>query len=290
MTRTLWTTLLAAALAAPLSDAGQTWTFDVTTTGQDVMWTSPTSVDPAASVYAVEYQLTKVEVNVTWLGIPFNNIDVTGQVPPELQSAMLDVPGPAPISLLNQSIVIPPAPAPVAFGGTLSFGLDAGGFGFANATGVTLGTLVIDLGGIFGMQTVTLTSVRLVGQLSIHAAWYDLGHSLAGSQGIPSFVGSGPLISGDPITLTLSNAAPSAPTLFVVGLSQIDVPFEGGIMVPSLDAIIPVSTDGNGVFTLTTNWPNGVPPNLSLYMQCWVLNVTGTAVDGASNGLRAVAQ
>lgn len=290
MTRTLCATLFAAALAAPLSSAGQTWTFDVTTTGQDVSWTSPTSVDPAASVYAVDYTITKVEVDVTWNGIPFNNLDVTSQVPSDLASASLEVPGPAPVSAVNQPIVVPPPPDAPAIQATLSVGLNAGGFGFAGATNVTLGSLSIDLGGIFGTQTVFLTSVRLVGQLTIHGAWFDLGHALAGSAGVPTFAGSGPLTSGSPLTLELTNAAASRPTLFVVGLSQIDVPFEGGIMVPSLNVILNVATDATGSFALPAAWPAGIPAGTSIYMQCWVLNPTGTAVDGASNGLRAVAQ
>ncbi len=290
MNRLLWTTVLAATLAAPLASAGQTWTFDVTTSGQDVTWTSPTAVDPAASVYAIKYLITKVTVDVTWMGIPFNNIDVTNQVPPEYIAATVEVNGPAPVAAMNQPIVVPPPPDPPALSAILSVGLNAGGYGYASATNVVLGTLVIDLGGIFGTQTVTLKKVRIVGQLTIHPAWYDLGYALAGSMGVPSFVGSGALAAGDPLTLTLSNAAPLAPTLFVVGLTQINVPFQGGVMVPSLNVILYVATDATGGFVLPATWPTGIPANTSIYMQCWILNPTGTAVDGASNGLRAVAQ
>lgn len=290
MTRVLCTTLLAAALVAPLSSAGQTWNFDISTTGQNVTWMSPTSVDPAASIYAANYAITKVEVNVTWIGIPFNNIDVTNQLPPELQSAAFEVAGPAPVAALNQPIVVPGPPMPTAFGATLSLGLDANGFGFASATNVTLGTLSVNLGGIFGTQTVTLTKVRLIGNLSIHNAWYDLGNALAGSTGTPSFVGSGSLAGGSPLTLTLTNAAPLRTTLFVVGLSQLNAPFYGGVMVPSLDILLFLGTDATGGFAIPAVWPNGLPANTSIYMQCWVLNAGGNAVDGASNALRAVAQ
>src|SRR5690606_39796953 len=102
--------------------------------------------------------------------------------------------------------------------------------------------------------------------------------------------GSGTLVGGDPLTLELSGAAANRPVLFVIGLSQINVPFEGGTMVPSLNIILNVATNGAGTFTLPANWPNGIPAGTSVYMQCWVTNPAGTMVDGASNGLRAVAQ
>jgi hypothetical protein len=277
-------------LFASASIAGQTWTFDVKTSGQNVTWTSPTAVDPAASVYAVNYTITKVLVDVTWLGIPFNGIDVTNQIPPAMQSAAFEVPGPAPVAALNQPVVIPPPPTAPAFAANLSFGLDANGFGYASATNVVLGTLAVNLGGIFGTQNVTLKAVRLIGNLTIHGAWFDLGHALAGSLGTPVLLGSGPLSSGSPLTLTLLNASPSSPTLFIVGLSTLNLPFHGGLMVPSVDLVIPLATDPTGSFSLPANWPAGIPANTSLYMQCWVLNPSGTAVDGASNALRAVAQ
>ena len=59
----------------------------------------------------------------------------------QITVAAFDVPGPAPIAALNQPVVLPPSPQPVAFSGNLSFGLDASGHGFASATNVALGTL-----------------------------------------------------------------------------------------------------------------------------------------------------
>ncbi len=289
MSKTLCRTLVATMLGMSPAIAGQTWTFDVNTSGQDVSWTSPTSVDPAASVYEVDYNITLIEADVIFLGIPFNNINVTSQIPPDLKAASIEIPGPAPVQALNQMVVVPPPPDPPAFAATLSFGLNATGFGFASATNVTLGTLVVNLP-VFGNQTVTLTNVRIVGQLTIHGGWYDLGHALAGSTGTPVLSGSGALKAGTPVTISLTNAAQSSPTLFVVGLSQINVPFEGGIMVPSLDLITTIPTDANGSIVIPAVWPAAIPPNLSVYMQYWVLNSTSTAVNGASNGLRAVSQ
>lgn len=290
MKRSHWLSTAVLSVVAATAHAGQTWTFDITTTGQNVNWTSPTSVDPAASSYAVKYTITKVEVDVTWIGIPFNNIDVTNQVPPELQSAAFNVLGPAPISALNTPVVVPPPPTAPAFAATLSFGLNANGFGFASATNVVLGTMTINLGGIFGTQTVTLTSVRLVGSLTMHGAFYDLGFSKPGSNGTPVLTGEGQLSANTPLTLSLTNAAPLSTALFVAGASQLNAPFFGGTMVPSLNVLIFLPTDSLGSLVLPTTWPAGIPAGVSIYMQYWVINGTSTGVNGASNALRAVAQ
>lgn len=290
MIRSLTAACIVAASLASVANAGQTWNFDVTTTGQNVSWTSPTSVDPAASVYSTKYTITKVEVDVTWLGIPFNDIDVTNQVPPEYVTQTNEIPGPAPISVANQAVVVPAPPTAPAFAANLSFGLTANGFGNASATNVVLGTLVVNLGGFFGNQTVTIKSVRLVGSLTIHAAWFDLGNALAGSAGTPVFTGSGALSANAPLTLTLAGAAANRNALLIVGVGQLNAPFYGGVMVPTVDILITLPTGPAGGFALPAVWPTGVPANFSLYMQCWVLNAGGNGVDGASNALRAVAQ
>jgi hypothetical protein len=60
-------------------------------------------------------------------------------------------------------------------------------------------------------------------------------------------------------------------TWFVVGLSRIDLPFKGGVLVPSPDIILgPVPTDSFGSVTLTGIWPNGVPIGTEVVIQSWV--------------------
>ncbi|MHC4428874.1 MAG: hypothetical protein ACYS0D_09790, partial [Planctomycetota bacterium] len=79
-----WLVLGSLTAAASAGSDSETWPFDITTTGESVFWVSPTSIDPQAVLYTADYELTLVEVDVTWLGIPFNNIDVTDQMPPDL--------------------------------------------------------------------------------------------------------------------------------------------------------------------------------------------------------------
>jgi hypothetical protein len=205
--RSLHCSLLSTAIllvAAAAGSATETWNFDVTTTGNDVFWDSPTAVDPGAAVYSTTFELTLIEVDVTWQSIPFNNIDVTDQVPPEFQSGAESLAGPAPFDLVNSTIVFPDPPEPPALEADLVIAVDAAGFGSVSATNVSLGTLDLDLG-IFGVQTVNLVSVRIVGSVTVHATWFDLGAGLAGTAGVPLLPSQRP---GDPDPRLLDPESP----------------------------------------------------------------------------------
>jgi hypothetical protein len=167
-------------------DDSALWGFDETTTGQDVFWTSPTSVNPAAALYVSGYELTLVEVDVTWIGIPFSNIDVTDQVPPELRLGAGADPGPAPVPLFNAPIVFPGPPAPTCLAALLLISLDAAGFGQLAGTDVVLGDCDIDIG--FGIVTVQLQSVRLVGTVAIDALTCPWDLDADGVVGITDFL------------------------------------------------------------------------------------------------------
>jgi len=143
------------------------WVFDVTTGGEDVQWTSPTAVNPAAALYAADYVITLVEVDVTWIGIPFNNVDVTDSLPPEFLASSASAAGPAPVILADQAIEYPGAPDPICLAGQLGITLNAAGFGEVLASSIVLGQCEVDLG--FGIVTVNLQSVRLVGSVNVNA-------------------------------------------------------------------------------------------------------------------------
>jgi glycosyltransferase involved in cell wall biosynthesis len=121
--------------------------------------------------------------------------------------------------------------------------------------------------------------------------WTDLGLGLAGQQGVPSLAGSGLPAGGSPITLTLSKALSSSLAHLVMGLSLLDAPFKGGILVPHPDQLVlALPTGAAGSMALTGTLPVGMPAGVDLYFQMWVED--GTAVHGlsASNGLRGETQ
>ena len=96
-----------------------TWSFDESTTGAPIAWSSPTSVDPGAAGFLVGFGIETVEVSVSFLGIPFGSFDVTDQLPPDMLQDAAYLAGPAPILLLEEPVVAPPPPDPPALAATL---------------------------------------------------------------------------------------------------------------------------------------------------------------------------
>jgi hypothetical protein len=117
------------------------------------------------------------------------------------------------------------------------------------------------------------------------AAWTWLGQGLAGVDGLPSLVGTGTLLGGDPMTLTLKHAAPSAALTLVAGLSQIGAPLKGGVLVPQPLILLPAATDAQGAWTLPIAWPTGIPAGVSIYLQAWIADAAGPEGFAASNAV-----
>lgn len=120
--------------------------------------------------------------------------------------------------------------------------------------------------------------------------WVNLGNGLAGGGGVPVLLGAGSLQGGTTATLSLSNAAASAPVVFVIGASPVFVPFIGGTLVPSPDVILAgLSTNSAGALQLAGTWPPGVPAGAEFYFQAWIQDSAAIFGTSASNGLEAVA-
>jgi len=117
--------------------------------------------------------------------------------------------------------------------------------------------------------------------------WFDLGHGLAGSFGVPSLEGTGTLQPGTPARIELDNARPNAASGLFIGFSQLFAPFKGGTLVPNPDLILLLPTDGNGEFAVTATWPN-LPSDASLTFQFWITDPAGPAGYAASNALEGV--
>lgn len=124
--------------------------------------------------------------------------------------------------------------------------------------------------------------------------WEDLGHPLAGTGGLePLFTGQGTLIASETTTLTLTNALPGSTTNIILGLSQLDAPFRGGVLVPSpdflLNGLLGLPVNGSGEFSFPFAWPAGVPSGFAVYLQHWVSDPGGPVSFAASNGLSGTA-
>jgi len=142
----------------------ETWNFSLSTTGEDVFWTSPTSVDPNAPGYDASYEITSVVATVTFLGAPVD-VEAIDQLPVELRSGSTVVAGPAPLVFFDQTVAAPPPPETPSIAADVRIELDAMGFGQASATNVTLGSVTTNIPP-FGDVTVPLQGISFMGTIT----------------------------------------------------------------------------------------------------------------------------
>jgi hypothetical protein len=200
-----------------------------------------------------------------------------------LESADMDLDGHADLvatSLSEPILVVVPGTGTVAFGAPRVFNLTSWGeypgLGDLDENGR------IDVAMRMEPNSTTLLFNRPPGP------WALVGPGLAGAAGEPLLKGSGSLVGGEPLTLALTSGASFAPTWMVVGLSSLDAPFKGGILVPAADVLLgPFPTNPVGALVLSSTWPSGFPHGISIWMQDWLADAAGPAGFAASNGLRA---
>ncbi|HKX46541.1 MAG TPA: MBL fold metallo-hydrolase, partial [Planctomycetota bacterium] len=98
----------------------------------------------------------------------------------------------------------------------------------------------------------------------------------------------GTLIGGTPFTLALSGAAPHSPAFLVVGQSQVDLPFLGGVLVPAPQQVAgPFDAGPTGSIQATFTMPQGAAPGLHEYWQVWLLDGAAPQGVAATNALRS---
>lgn len=117
--------------------------------------------------------------------------------------------------------------------------------------------------------------------------WTDLGQGHGGLLGPPRLAGKGLLHPGMPVKLTVANAAPHQPATLVVGMSALEAPFKGGVLVPAPNLVLPIGFIGMGTLQLVTAWPDNLPPGLQLWMQAWIVDPTAPAGLSATNAMLA---
>jgi hypothetical protein len=120
------------------------------------------------------------------------------------------------------------------------------------------------------------------------SAWTNLGHALPGSAGPPLLAGTGTLAFGDPGTLTLSHAAPSAPTHLFLSLSNAPHAFKGGTLltVPVLQTLPLVTSPAGEVSLPFAAWPAGLSGQQLLF-QAAIQDASAVQGVALSNALSA---
>jgi arylsulfatase B len=116
--------------------------------------------------------------------------------------------------------------------------------------------------------------------------WTNLGGGVGGIVGVPELVGTGSLVSGTTTTITLSQAASHAAGAVVLGWAVGNAPFLCGVMIPTVDNLIWVTTDSVGRVTGTVPWP-ALPPLTQVTFQAWIGDAAAPCGYSASNGLTA---
>jgi hypothetical protein len=226
---------MAGVLGSAVADDPTNWDFDIQTTGNNVSWTSPTSVDPNADLYEVTATTTLLEVGMRYLFFNFT-MDLADQIPPEFLVLSGQADGPAPIVIANKSILFPAPPAPVTFAGTLSLSLDASGTAHLSLTDVVLGTAQITLPG-FGLQTVTITQVRFVGEAVVK----PLSTFLPGDTNCDGSVSVGDI---GPFVMALTDPAGYEAAFPECSLATADMNQDGQVSVGDIGAFVAALTGG----------------------------------------------
>ena len=118
--------------------------------------------------------------------------------------------------------------------------------------------------------------------------WTDLGHALAGSFGPPQFQITGQPHAGAPIAFVVSGLPQSGATNLVTGLSVLEVPFKGGVLVPAPDLLVAALPIVAGTCTFSFDFP-AVPAGTMAWFQFWTPDAGAVHGLSASNGVQLLA-
>jgi hypothetical protein len=119
-------------------------------------------------------------------------------------------------------------------------------------------------------------------------SWSDApGTGIAGQAGTPNLQGTGLLETSEDYSLAVTGGAPDALLTLVLGLSQISVPFKGGVLVPAPDLLLDgLTLDAGGSWSLSSQWPPGIGAGASFWLQAWIVDPTAAGGLAASDGLQ----
>ena len=161
-------TLLAFTIAIPAVAQTAHWEFSENTNGNNVYWTSSTSVDPNADQYEYQYEITYVAVDIVFLGQIIGPTDVTGDIDPEFLFGTGLVNGPTPIVMMDEALEADAdGDAEIDVAANVFMQINGKGFGQFNVTEVFLGDVMVDTGWPFGWQNVDIDRIYMNGYMDI---------------------------------------------------------------------------------------------------------------------------
>jgi hypothetical protein len=117
--------------------------------------------------------------------------------------------------------------------------------------------------------------------------WANLDLALAGTHGLPKLIGGGSLAGATEASVELSGALENATVALIAGVTAINAPFKGGVLVPSPDVVLAgLLSDGAGDLALSGTWPVGIPSGTDSFFQFWVSDPSAPQGFSSSNALR----
>jgi len=126
--------------------------------------------------------------------------------------------------------------------------------------------------------------IRALVQPLATGSFTSLGQGLAGAFS-PTLTGSGSLAAGAGFQLAFAGLPPFTSGTLIVGVSLLNAPFKGGVLVPHPDLLLPIPTLG-GSLMLSQAMPPGLPPGTSIYLQLWTHDAGAPAGVCATNALQ----
>jgi hypothetical protein len=126
--------------------------------------------------------------------------------------------------------------------------------------------------------------------LRIASPWENLGYALGGAQGLPQLLPLGVATGGAVTSFNLSQAQSASFGAIVLGVSRIDLPLYGGVLVPNPDLLLTYVTGVSGQAAVSFPWPVSMPSGIPIYGQAWTLDATALHGFSASNASRTTTQ
>ena len=130
------------------------------------------------------------------------------------------------------------------------------------------------------------TGIMGLGDLDVFSVWSDLGGGTVGVTGQPTLAGSGTLVGGTQVAISLKQAPANARMLAWVSFSSTPFPALGGTVhaFPPASQVL-VFSDAAGQFSGSTTWPSGMPSGTEVYFQFVVQDLSTVHGRTLSNGL-----
>ncbi|MEO6597303.1 MAG: hypothetical protein ABIP94_21375, partial [Planctomycetota bacterium] len=126
---------------------------------------------------------------------------------------------------------------------------------------------------------------RSIAEWRTQPAWRNLLHGTSGAAGVPQLSGRGSAQGGTALDWTIAGPA-STIALLAAGTQRLDVPLFGGLLVPSPDVILLLTTDAGGAATFSLPIPPTVAAGYVLFSQAWLLDATGPQGFTSTNALK----